>query len=223
MNFLGSGRCVLIVYTAVVMLAGCGGSQAPMNSTNASPPGAQGRMKMTSSSGCGSVCCPALPGGTGILSDGDFAQATDLGSRWNHVFKGTEFSPHWKVSKRNINFYGSTAWNVDGLCSVDLDGTPGPGGITHSQFQTEKREGYTVAFLFSGNGACESTMKSLLSRQPVNSRPSHGTHPAGMTLKTEIGLRRRFNSLPPTEQRGSCSIAKIALRRTAVLSLPGSL
>jgi hypothetical protein len=112
---LRSLRFVLAACTATILLGGCAGTSSTLPKDALQP---------ATGSGCGSQCCPVLPGGTGILVDGDFSQGVDLGSKWNHVFKGDVLAPEWIVSKGNINFYGSTAWNVDGFCSVDLDGTP---------------------------------------------------------------------------------------------------
>jgi len=54
--------------------------------------------------------CPAYPGGTGILPDGDFSQgpeppASDGDSVY---FKGQVFAPSSKVSKDSIDFVGPT-------------------------------------------------------------------------------------------------------------------
>lgn len=149
-------RFVLAVCSAAILLGSCASTSSTM------PPGTTpDAIHRATGSGCGSQCCPGLPGGSGILQDGDFSQGTDLGDKWDHVFKGDVFAPDWIVSKRNINFYGSTAWNVDGLCSVDLDGTPGPGGIAHDLFETKQGQQYSVTFFFSGNGACGPTVKKM--------------------------------------------------------------
>lgn len=70
----------------------------------------------------GSSDCPALSGGTGILTDGDFSQTADPESNNPTYYKGHVFAPNWVVYKRNIDFNGSTYWDMAGLCSVDLDG-----------------------------------------------------------------------------------------------------
>lgn len=152
---LRSLRFALSAFITAILLGSCAGASSTI------PNGATSDFRPLTGSGCGSKCCPSLPGGTGILTDGDFSQGIDLGSKWNHVFKGDVFAPNWIVSKSNINFYGSTAWNIDGLCSVDLDGTPGPGGIAHDFFATQVGAQYSVTFLFSGNGACRTTAKKM--------------------------------------------------------------
>lgn len=106
--------------------------------------------------------CPAVAGGTGTLTDGDFSGAADPGGGLPTFGRGSAFAPDWVVTKRTIDLYGSTAWpNLDGLCSVDLDGTPGRGGIKHAAFATNPGTAYNVTFVFSGNGACGPTVKTL--------------------------------------------------------------
>jgi hypothetical protein len=93
--------------------------------------------------------CRGDGGGPGILPDGDFSQAPNPGSE-NGVRKGTVFAPWWVVTgPRTIDFYaGSTShWDQpDGLCSVDLDGSPGPGGIEHEPFRTKPHTAYILTF-----------------------------------------------------------------------------
>jgi hypothetical protein len=107
--------------------------------------------------------CPVYSGGTGILSDGDFSQVVDPGTNLPTYAKGTVFAPDWVVTKHTIDLYGSSAWRAGtGYCSVDVDGTPGPGGIRHAPFATIQGAQYTVTFLFSGNGACGPTVKTMV-------------------------------------------------------------
>jgi hypothetical protein len=101
-----------------------------------------------------------LAGGTGLLPDGDFSQGTDWGDQTLVYHKGQVFAPYWEVSKKNINFNGSTWGNVDGLCSVDLDGNV-PGAIESSAFSTKPGESYTVSFILSGNGYGPPTVKTM--------------------------------------------------------------
>jgi len=107
--------------------------------------------------------CPVWSGGTGILADGDFSRTTDPGTGFPTYQRGVHFAPDWRVTGRTIDFAGSSAWKQNtGYCSIDLDGTPGPGGIRHSAFATQPNEPYSVTFLFSGNGSCAPTIKSML-------------------------------------------------------------
>jgi hypothetical protein len=112
----------------------------------------------------GSEDCPAVPGGTGILPDGDFSQAIDPEQKGPTYKKGYVFAPDWEVGKSNIDFNGSIAWGgegLDNLCSVDLDGYYKVGGIRTSAFQTKQGASYTLSFTFSGNGGGPPTVKTM--------------------------------------------------------------
>src|SRR5580704_14215487 len=98
--------------------------------------------------------CPALPGGTGVLPDGDFSQAyAPSGSGDGQYGKGQTLAPSWTVVRRTINFVGPQFWNIAGLCSVDLDGI-NVGAIVSAPFPTVASATYTLTFYFSGNGCC---------------------------------------------------------------------
>jgi Protein of unknown function (DUF642) len=117
------------------------------------PAQARFRQRFTSNpiSPSASQNCPAYPGGTGILVDGDFSQAAD--SRGFYGFgKGQIFAPLWKVSKSRIEFYSTAGWGgYTPWCSVDLDASPSAGGIKHEKFATTPGAMYSVTFEFSGN------------------------------------------------------------------------
>jgi len=94
--------------------------------------------------------CDALSSGTGILKDDDFHEAMYPGI-YETFSKGADFAPGWNVTLRTIDFTGSMFSPPDGVCTVDLDGTPGVGAIRHS-LATSPSANYSVTFLFSGNG-----------------------------------------------------------------------
>jgi hypothetical protein len=139
-----------LAVVALGTIAGCGESQA------LATPAATNGIRATTSSGN----CPALSGGTGILSDGDFSQAADPGDHFYDHSRGYAFAPDWKVSKGIVDFAGSTLWDLDGLCSVDTDGYMA-GGIKTSAFALKRGASYTLSFVLSGNGACAPTVKTL--------------------------------------------------------------
>jgi len=151
----GFSRHLLGICVAAALLAGCGGSQPPVGA-----PGAASYARTATSSGCVSNCCPELAGGTGILPDGDFSQATNPGDQYPIYSKGEVFAPYWEVSKKNINFDGSTWANVNGLCNVDLDGNV-PGVIKSSAISTKPGASYTLSFVLSGNGYGPPTIKTM--------------------------------------------------------------
>lgn len=121
--------------------------------------------------------CPKLSGGTGILMDGAFSQATQPAT-YTSFNKGQTFAPSWHVSKYSIKFISSTYWNVDGLCSVDFD-NGGPGAIAHKAFATAINAKYTVTFFLSGNGDGPPTVKTL--------KVSAANHSATFTWDTSNG------------------------------------
>jgi hypothetical protein len=101
--------------------------------------------------------CPAWPGGSGLLADGDFSKAPDP-TVTQGLGVGTKFAPDWIVRERTIDFYGpGDAWKVpNNVCVVDLDGSGamGAGAIAHSPVETKIGKTYTLGFLFSGNKHC---------------------------------------------------------------------
>ncbi|HLY03049.1 MAG TPA: DUF642 domain-containing protein [Candidatus Cybelea sp.] len=159
MRFLRLDRCALTICVVAAVLAGCSGSQPPLGAPAAVPPASH--LRLASGSGCGSNCCPALPGGTGILPDGDFSQSNNWGGWWFTWKKHYTPAPDWTVSKGTIDMIGSTYWDIDGLCSVDLDGYS-PGGIESVPFRTKPGASYTLSFLFSGNGETGPTTKTMV-------------------------------------------------------------
>ena len=152
-------RYTLGVIGALTILTGCSGPQAQTGAPAVNLPALH--LQTASSSGCGSNCCPALPGGTGILPDGDFSQTNNWGGGWFTWKKHYTPAPGWTVSKGTVDMIGSTYWNVDGLCSVDLDGYS-PGGIESVPFRTKPGTSYTLSFLFSGNGETGPTTKTMV-------------------------------------------------------------
>ena len=129
----------------------CDGRPFRLRGGRATPPAR--RFAATYASGdCGADELPARPGGTGILADGDFSQAPiPSGSGDAQYYRGQEFAPAWLVGRRSITFVGPQFWNIDGLCSVDLDGISA-GSIEAGGFLTTRGATYTVTFLLSGNG-----------------------------------------------------------------------
>ncbi len=108
--------------------------------------------------------CPSDPSGSGILTDGDFSQGSLRHRGYKNGIRRGAFAPDWVVTGRTIDFVGPTGWPpaVNPYCSVDLDGTPGPGGIRHLPFATQQGVMYTVTFSLSGNGNCGPTIKAMV-------------------------------------------------------------
>lgn len=138
-----------------IALAGC--SLSP----TASPPETGGQalrtvgLRTTVGTTTPPQSCPTVPGGTGLLSDGDFSEAPQPSS-WTDYTKPQRFAPDWRVSRQSIDFNGDYFEAPYGLCSVDLDGNPGVGAISHKPVTTAASDQYTVTFYLSANGFCGS-------------------------------------------------------------------
>jgi hypothetical protein len=139
----------------LLFLAGCMGAP-PMTP---SPFGATSAAAMRPLSG--SAHCPRYRNGTGILADGDFHEATNAGGTYFTFSKGQKLAPDWTVTLLNIDLAGTTFWNLDHLCSVDLDGESAVGGIAHRPFPTRKGAAYKLTFLLSGNDYCGPNVKKM--------------------------------------------------------------
>lgn len=143
----------LVTFALSAALSGCSGSTTqpvvPLNLSAIRP--ATG------------LNCPAYSGGSGILVDGDFSLASDPGDKYIAYTKGQTFAPEWVMAgAHNLNFVGSTYWNVDSLCSANLDGALGTGAAIHQGFVTVRNTVYTVTFLLSGDGSCAPTTKTVV-------------------------------------------------------------
>ncbi len=167
--------------------------------------------------------CPKLSGGTGLLTDGDFSQAVQPPSTLGFN-KGQSFAPAWHVSKNTIDFVSSTYWNMDGLCSVDIDGG-NSGAIAHKSFATSAGAKYAVTFFLSGNGDGGPAVKTLKVSAAGQSStftwdtsggndPRHGKFAkktwSFTASKTKTTLN--FTSLDPTSAYGAV-IAAISLKK----------
>lgn len=137
------------LFPPLLLLAGCMGS--PAITPNGAPAAA---------SASTATHCPSYSRGTGILVDGDFRQEADPAT-YLTFSKGQHFSPKWTVTQRTVDLAGTTFWNFDHLCSVDLDGTSAVGGVQHSGFATQKGATYALTFLLSGNSYCGATIKKM--------------------------------------------------------------
>ena len=76
--------------------------------------------------------------------------------------KGSTAIPGWIVTFGTVDLIGPQWHDADGGgYSIDMDGTPGPGGLAQS-FPTRRRAKYTVAFALASNPECGPRVKVLL-------------------------------------------------------------
>ncbi len=145
----------MVRYTALIVglsLAGCAANFGSGGPVPGSPAQSLGRVSPATN-------CPKVSAGTGLLTDGDFSQAVQPASTLGFS-KGQSFAPAWHVSKNTIDFVSSTYWNMNGLCSVDVDGGNN-GAVAHKTFATSAGAKYTVTFFLSGNSDGPPTVKTL--------------------------------------------------------------
>jgi len=90
---------------------------------------------------------PASP--TNLIQNGSFEMGPDPGALITLGAGATSITA-WRVTSRTIDYIGSY-WNAsNGRRSIDLDGTPGAGGIAQS-FATTPGQEYVVTFDLCGN------------------------------------------------------------------------
>jgi hypothetical protein len=154
---------ITLIPAALVLLAGCVSPVSQLPSDQSLRP----------SSFASSAHCPAYRKGSGILIDGDFHLAPDPGANYQTFNQGQHLARSWTVTTLNVNFAGSTFWDFDHLCSVDLDGQTAVGGIEHVKFPTKNGTRYTLTFLMSGNPDCPPTTKALKVSVPGASARYH--------------------------------------------------
>jgi choice-of-anchor C domain-containing protein len=76
--------------------------------------------------------------------------------------KGSTAIPGWVVTMGSVDLIGPNWHDADrGKSSIDLDGTPGPGGIAQS-FAGVKGGKYTISFALAANPECGPAVKRLL-------------------------------------------------------------
>lgn len=108
--------------------------------------------------------CPQSPDNLGLTPDGDFHGAPSQ-SHYFPTFLAGQYitNTQWQVTTESVDVVGARFYRFAPyrLCSVDLDGTPGSGGIVHDPIATTSGSGYVVGFLLSGNGSCPPRIKQM--------------------------------------------------------------
>ena len=94
-----------------------------------------------------------------ILINGSFEEGVPVGS-FKTFSKGDKI-PGWTVTKATIDIKGTFLKAQDGKKSIDLNGTPGFGGI-QQRFFTKKGKKYLLSFYLAGNPDGGPKIKKLL-------------------------------------------------------------
>jgi hypothetical protein len=146
-------RIVAFVATTA-LIAGCAGTPMSLQSVI---PAQQTRpgiaIAVDGADRVGPKLCPKWPGGTGVLRDGDLHDAPEPPPGMSQTFwTGQGFATDWVVTHGSVDLTGNFFQLPNGVCSLDMDGLS-PGAVAHRPFKTTRGSTYTVAFVFSANGA----------------------------------------------------------------------
>ena len=155
------GLALVAAGVGVIQLTGCFGmGQNTPGSLQLTPSQMDSRLSFASSGP--PPACPAYSPALGTLTpDGDFNGAPGPGAGQTYMAPNGIPKTKWTVIGRTVDLMQSSFPFAQGVCSVDLDGTPGAGGITHAPFTTMLHHRYTVSFWLSGNGGGPPTVKTM--------------------------------------------------------------
>lgn len=95
-----------------------------------------------------------------LLSNGGFEQGPVNVGPFLPLNPGALDIDHWIVTRGQIDLIESAWVSAEGSRSLDLDGSPGSGGVAQT-FATEPNRDYTVSFFLAGNGGSGPVIKSI--------------------------------------------------------------
>ncbi|UCG15422.1 MAG: choice-of-anchor C family protein [Phycisphaerales bacterium] len=96
----------------------------------------------------------------GLFTNGSFEEGPLSVGAYLPLNPGDTSITGWVVTRGQIDYVGTEWTAASGVRAIDLDGTPGPGGIAQT-FQTTAGQAYTVTFAFSGNPICGDAVKQM--------------------------------------------------------------
>jgi len=95
-----------------------------------------------------------------MLVNPGFEQGPPFGGTFLALSVGSTAMPGWIVTRGEIDIV-STGWQqIEGLRSLDLNGSPGSGGVAQT-FGTTINRDYTVSFFVAGNSGAAPAIKIL--------------------------------------------------------------
>lgn len=98
---------------------------------------------------------------TNLIQNGSFEIGPEPGGSMITYKAGAADISGWRVTRDTIDYIGPGFWSgSDGRRSIDLDGTPGAGGVAQS-FATTAGQEYVVTFDLAGNPGCAPPIKRL--------------------------------------------------------------
>ena len=159
-----SRNLLVLAAVAVLPMTGCSGVGGPAQSIPAASQQVVGLSAASHTAGKGmrpldGTCEPAAapwPIAGNLTPDGDFSDAVGPNGDATY-FPGPLSTTSWHVMKYDVDLVDSTYWPTlpgtlgGGVCTVDLDGSPGDGGISSSSFLTTPGNKYYVRFMLSGS------------------------------------------------------------------------
>lgn len=87
--------------------------------------------------------------GPNLICNGDFEMGVEPG-KFTWLNPGNQAIDHWQVVDGQIDYVGTSWPAASGKRSIDLNGSPGRGGISQT-FQTQCNVNYLVTFDMAGN------------------------------------------------------------------------
>ena len=95
-----------------------------------------------------------------LIQNGSFEQGPVFGTAYYSVAVGSDEILAWSVTRRAIDIKGTDWRPSDGNRSIDLDDTPGAGGIAQT-FATTPGKRYVVIFDLASNPYGEPAVKTM--------------------------------------------------------------
>jgi choice-of-anchor C domain-containing protein len=93
---------------------------------------------------------PGTTSGVNLIRNGSFESGTAALNQYRPINPNSIAINDWTVTKGQVDYIGAEWKASDGKRSIDLDGTPGPGGIAQT-FATVPNQRYQVKFDLAGN------------------------------------------------------------------------
>jgi len=120
-----------------------------------------------------------------LIANGSFERPET--NSFTTLSRGSHEIPGWQITLGTVDIIGANWQAASGKQSLDLDGTPGPGGIAQS-FSTVPGLKYTLTFSLAGNPECAPSIKKLLVK--VASVRKRYSFDASHTSDSAMGWRK---------------------------------
>lgn len=105
-------------------------------------------------------CCAVSSLAQNMLVNPSFENGPAIPGAFLPLDAGSTAMPGWIVTRGQIDIVTSAWQQIDGLRSLDLNGSPGSGGVAQT-FATTPNRDYTISFYVAGNGGAAPAIKIL--------------------------------------------------------------